>query len=496
MKQHLLNIMITAAIVALSLPPVARCEDPPPSDDVTATQKLYLFFETLERIQDFYVEPMTTEELIDLAIAGMMDGLDDHSRFMDTDAYESLRSVTQGTFCGIGVVVAIRGECPTIVSLIDHAPAGQAGIRPGDRIVAVDSVVTRDSGLDDVVKLLRGVPGTEVELTIERGDSNAQVRVPVVREKIEVTSVIGPLHFTDDIAYIRISRFTESTGHDFAAALDQVRSGPASALILDLRGNPGGLLSQAVQVADIFVDPGEVIVEVRSRTPTDNRVFHASSRPKWTAPLVVMVDGGSASAAEIVAGAVQDHERGILVGARTFGKGTVQSIFSLESEHAVKLTTAAYYTPHGRSVEMLPDVTPSGESPAASDSACGILPDLTVQASDLDSLALSLINAGLISDFVTHHRALVALDLSAPLGDDYIRQFRDYVTSRGDLEVPYDGSEAIELAIRETIAMELGGEEAALRVRLTRDRQFLKACEALVMARDTVAAADGLIGSH
>ncbi len=486
---HLVRGILTGVLVLWLSPSAALSQSSLPSGDLSTYQKLHLFFETLEKIEDYYLEPLTLDQLIDLAIEGMMSGLDDHSRFMDENAFRSLQSLTQGSFCGVGVVVAIRGDCPTVISPMENTPASRAGIRTGDRLVAIDSVDTRAASLEEIVTRLRGDAGTPVRLSLLRMGAERPITLTLLRERIDVKSVIGPLFFDGGIAYVGLRRFCETTADDLESALAALDDRGVEGLILDLRGNPGGLLSQAVHVADHFVPPGEVIVEVRSRDPADCRTFRASTRAKWSRPVAVIVDGGSASAAEIVAGAIQDHHRGLIVGSETFGKGSVQSIFSLESRHAIKLTTAAYFTPSGRSVERTSG--PDGEGKAEG----GITPDLVVDGSEPDSLTLGLVSDGLVGSFVARRPDLAPADLSVPLGDDYIGLFLDYVAAEGERGISAGGAADLNLAIREVIAMEAGGESAALRIRLNEDRQFLKACDALRSLSGAVAASETLIAS-
>jgi carboxyl-terminal processing protease len=451
-------------LVAAAVPALAQGSA---GDEVDHYQRLHLFFETLERIQDYYVEDLSTEELVDLAIGGIVKGLDEHSRFLDPEDFDSMRSTTTGRFHGIGVVLAIRGEYPTVISAIDHTPAQRAGVRPGDQLIAIDGHATKGLALDEVVDLLRGEWHSEVAITLDRRGRKAPEVVRLQRDEIHVDSVVGPLFPEPGIAYIRLSRFTETTATEFGDALAEVREAAAAGLVLDLRGNPGGLLGQAVDVADRFVPMGDVIVEVRGRNPSESRTYRSTPTPKCRVPLVVLVDEGSASAAEIVAGAIQDHHLGTLIGRPTFGKGSVQSVFGLEAGNALKLTTAHYFTPSGRNVDR-----GTGEEG-------GIAPDLDVAAAEPDSVALEVVRLGYVTEFLSTSASGATLDLSLVGHADYIQRFRTFLASRGFAAARSANEAPLAQALAEEAALRQTGEAGALSVRLPRDPQFVAAVRRL-----------------
>lgn len=438
-------------------------------------RRLHLFFETLDRIQDYYVEDLTTERLIDLAIGGVLEGLDEHSRFLEPEEFDAMRSTTTGRFHGIGVVLAIRGEFPAVISPIDRTPAQRAGVRAGDRLVAINGTSTKGLPLDDVVDLLRGEWRSEVAITIERGEPATPRVFRLLRDEIRVESVVGPLEPAPDIAYIRISRFTETTATEFAEALAQLPPKTAG-LVLDLRGNPGGLLGQAVDVADRFVPMGDIVVEVRGRNPSESRTYRSTPTPKVKLPVAVLVDEGSASAAEIVAGAIQDHHAGVVVGQLTFGKGSVQSVFGLEEGNALKLTTAWYYTPSGRNVDRH----------GAADDRGGIHPDVVVLASEPDSLTEEIVRRGFVTDFVSSSGEGPP-DLSACARPDYTLRFRKFLESRGFEQARAANETHLAEVLLEEAALRMSGETGALRVRLPRDPQFRAAVDQLEKGRSQAA---------
>ncbi len=306
--------------------------------------------ETYEAIQTHYIEEVETSKLVEGAIKGMIESLEDpHSRWMDPRTYEEMETEKEGEFGGLGIQITIKDNILTIVSPLEGTPASKAGIEPGDKIIKIEGKSTEGITLPKAAKKLRGEPGTQVEITIQREGKYLDFLVTRAIIKFpNIKQMVLPVN----IGYIKIMGFTnENTDEDLKAALTQLEEKNVEGLVLDLRYNPGGLLSQAVEVADEFLDSG-VIVSTKGRDSSQNQIYEA--RPGGEAldiPLVVLINRGSASASEIVAGAIKDHNRGILIGTKSFGKGTVQSIIPLANEGALALTTAKYYTPSGESIE-------------------------------------------------------------------------------------------------------------------------------------------------
>jgi len=329
-----------------------------PTGDVT---DLGLFRDVLKQVEKSYVEPVTTNDLVRDALKGMLTRLDPHSDYMDQEQYQQMTAVTRGQFGGIGVELTLEARVPEVIAPIDGTPAAEAGIEPGDRIIKIDAQSTTGMDVEEIVKRLRGAPGTKVTLTISRND-----RLPfdlmLVRTIIRVVSVKSDLK-GDNIGYVRIAAFTESTPAELAGAISRLKDrahGRLNGLILDLRNDPGGLLDAAVEVAGDFIDGG-VVVTTRGRTSQDDHVYRAPATGDLLrgTPIIVLINSASASAAEIVAGALQDHRRATVMGTRSFGKGSVQTIIPLEGQGAVRLTTALYYTPSGRSIQgegIAPDI--------------------------------------------------------------------------------------------------------------------------------------------
>lgn len=311
------------------------------------------FSEALSIVQKNYVEEPDSKKLIEGAIEGMLKTLDPHSSYMNQDMYKEMQIDTQGEFQGIGITIGIRDSILTVIAPIDDTPAHRAGILAGDKIIKVDGKSTKDMSLMEAVKLMRGPKGTKVKITIAREGEPEPVEYTITRDVIPLVSV-KVKDIDDDVGYIRITQFQKKTSREFADALIKIRKKKQDhfkGLVLDLRNNPGGLLISAIEVANMFVEKG-AIVTTKGRLSNQNYSYNAQMKgtePDY--PMVVLVNGGSASASEIVAGALQDHKRAITIGTTTFGKGSVQTIYRLGDGSGMRVTTAKYYTPSGRSIQ-------------------------------------------------------------------------------------------------------------------------------------------------
>jgi carboxyl-terminal processing protease len=331
-------------------------------------EKLKVFTEILSLVQGNYVDDVNSKELIYGAVKGMLETLDPHSSFMPPDAFREMQVETQGSFGGLGIEITVKDRMLTVVAPIEGTPADRAGIHPGDRIVKIEGQLTKDLTLMDAVRRLRGPKGSKVTISILREGQLEPFDVTLVREVIEVRSV-RQKDLGDGIYYVRIASFQERTAKDLERALEQAQKSGSNALILDLRNDPGGLLNQAVAVSDMFLDKGQLIVYTRGRQKDQDLRFtaeHASNFPKL--PMVVLVNGGSASASEIVAGALQDWKRAVILGTKTFGKGSVQTVIPLSDGSGLRLTTAKYFTPKGRSIHgsgLVPDIVVEVPKPEA-----------------------------------------------------------------------------------------------------------------------------------
>ncbi len=311
---------------------------------------LKLFTDVLEIVTQKYVDEVDTGELIQKAIQGMVHSLDPHSSLLPPDAFEDLRIDTKGNFTGIGIHITLRNGFVTVISPIQGTPASKAGIRAQDRIVMVDGKRVND--LRQAVKLMRGPKGTPVKVTVIRQGEQEPLEFSLIRDVIPVKSIKAHV-LKPGFGYIWITNFTGNTTDDFLEALEKIESenGPLKGLVLDLRNNGGGLLEESLEISDIFIDEG-AILSIKGRNPANTRVFNASpNKVPRDYPIVVLINGGSASASEIVAGALQDHKRGLILGTTSFGKGSVQTVETLREGYGLKLTIARYYTPNGRSIQ-------------------------------------------------------------------------------------------------------------------------------------------------
>ncbi len=315
-------------------------------------KNIEVFTEVLRQIEKNYVEPQDSQKMIYGAIKGMVQSLDPHSSFMTREEHQDLLIETKGSFSGVGIEISVRDNVLTVVSPIEGTPAYVAGIQAGDKIVKIDDKPASDMTLSDAVKHIRGKKGTKVKLTIIREAVDKPLEFMITRDVIPLKSVRHYL-LTPDIGYVRISTFQSKTSKDLNAAMEKLETGRnLRGLILDLRNNPGGLLSQAIEVSDIFLDSG-LIVSTKGRNASQNMEVSAhKNKVERNYPIIVMVNGGSASASEIVAGALQDNKRALTLGTRTFGKGSVQTILPLSDGSGLRLTTAKYYTPSGRSIQL------------------------------------------------------------------------------------------------------------------------------------------------
>jgi len=329
-------------------------------------ENLETFTNILSIVQKNYVDPVSTKELMDGAINGMLTSLDPHSAYLTPDLYRELQVDTQGSFGGLGIEITVKSGILTVVSPIEDTPAFRAGIKAGDQILKIEGEFTKDMSLVEAVKRMRGPKGTKVTLTLRREGVPDLIDVQVTREVIQIRSVKSrPLD--KGYAYVRLTQFQERTDEDLEKAIDKLskqNDGKLEGLVLDLRNNPGGLLTQAVRVSDLFVNSG-LIVYTDGRLESQKQRYYAHKRKERVeCPMVVLVNGGSASAAEIVAGALQDHRRALILGTQTFGKGSVQTILPLGDNSALRLTTARYYTPRGRSIQatgITPDIVMGNE---------------------------------------------------------------------------------------------------------------------------------------
>lgn len=374
MVKKLLTLALIAAILLVGSAVIALEDSPAdPAEGSSAYQELQLFTDVLTIVKRSYVEEVDMKDLIYGAIDGMLASLDPHSGFMSPDIYKEMKVDTRGEFGGLGIEISSRDGLLTIVAPIEDTPAARAGLQAGDQILKIEDQFTKDLEIMEAVHLMRGAPGTEITITIMRDTFEKPQPFTLVREVIQVKSVKAKI-LEPGFGYVRVAQFQERTGADLSKALDRLREengDELQGLVLDLRNNPGGLLDQAVDVSDQFLDDG-LIVYTQGREDDAQMEFSAmrgGTEPDY--PIVVLINGGSASASEIVAGALQDHKRAVVMGTRSFGKGSVQTIIPLSDDSGLRLTTAKYYTPNGRSIQAL-----------------GIVPDIEVPQSEIKEVAV------------------------------------------------------------------------------------------------------------
>jgi carboxyl-terminal processing protease len=482
-----------------------------------ASRDLYadvdLFVEVLHKVEANYVDPAEPGPLVAGAIKGMLRQLDPYSQYLDAKAYANLKSATGGVFGGIGVEVSVREGYPTVIAPIEGTPAWEAGLRSGDVIVAIDGTSAHGLTVEDAADRLRGPAGTQVCLKVSREGEEQDHEVTLTRRIIERRAVPYAFVLEDGIGYLRLSAFTERAGEEADAALRRLREQGARSLVLDLRMNPGGVLDQAVRVAGEFLPRNTMVVSTHGRARSeDNRYYSDEAGPNLQWPIVVLVDGGSASAAEIVAGALQDLDRALLVGGTTFGKGSVQRVFPLRDRRAaLKLTTALYYTPSGRSInraahdtlvadgeEDLLDEAPPPVRDTLSEAVFhtragrevrgggGITPDVAVRPDTLTGLLGRVESRNLAFRFAnlwlnTHPQAQPDTRIPVP--------WAEFLAWLREEKVEFSPAEAeaqrgpLERALRRETARRMQGDGAAARVALEADPAWARARAVLERAR-------------
>ena len=475
-----------------------------------------LFSQVYAHVQSQFVDSLSDSALYRKAVDGMLHELrDPHTVYLSADRYNRLRERTVGNYAGIGVQIDVRDGWPTVVAPMPNSPAAVAGIEIGDRLVEVNGLSTKGWTVDEMSRAVRGPPGSSVSLRAERPGVPARLPYTLVRREIAIRSVPRATLVAGPVGYVAVSEFSESTERDLRAAVDSLRSAGMTSLILDLRGNPGGLLDQGVKVTDLFLDPGQKIVTVRGRTPESVTEFTDRAPQAWaTLPIVVLVNAGSASASEIVAGALQDHDRAVLVGATTYGKGSAQSVIPMDFGSALKLTIARWYTPVGRSISKpMPVDNDEARDPRAGSTAAprptfhtdagrivlgggGITPDVTAGdtvPSDVERDFQRALGTKLplfrdaIADYAatlkaTHALASPDFDVTPAMRDELFRRMvaRGIVVTRATYDA---ASGVVDLLLGAEAARYLFGREVEFRRRAKTDPVMQKAIALLSGAR-------------
>jgi carboxyl-terminal processing protease len=416
LKNLLKTICLFTVFMFLSVSNVGLADDNySPLDSPDFFEGLNTFTAVYSQIKQLYVDEIDDKTMFKNAIKGLVEGLDPHSSFLDPEDQSDLSENTMGRFGGVGIVIGTEGSFIEIISPIDDTPAYRAGLQAGDIILKIDDQNVNQINLEEGVKLMRGAPGTKVKLTIGRPDI-APFVVEITREIITIVSAKGLL-LDEGIGYIRISQFQNPTAKlvkDMVSELVTDNNKKLDSLILDLRNNPGGLLNSSIDVANLFIDSQGIVVYTEGRTPSSKVTFPAKRGDILNgAPIVVLMNKGSASASEIVAGALQDHKRAIIMGQESFGKGSVQSMLSLEDGFGLKLTTARYYTPSGRSIQ-----------------AKGIVPDVYLEDNTLSSFEDAINLNSQEKDLKNH----LSAESPSELSEEDILEMQDEITENRDKE--------------------------------------------------------------
>jgi len=341
----------TIFAVAILLAAVGKVASQYDDDRPKSAREMLQLQEVIQVIAEEYVDELPPGELYLGAAEGLVESLDMHSQLLDQSRHKRLLEQTKGEFGGIGIEISIREDTLTVLSPIPGTPAQRVGLQSGDRIVRIEHEPTFGMSLDDAVNRLKGVPGTKVNIWIHRLGGDEDMHFEITRAIIKIESIQGKFMLTPEIGYVRLGVFSQNSGEELQDAIFDLKNHGMKKLIFDLRDNPGGLLSRAVDVADLFLDPGQVIVSTRGRIKSSNQIFRARHNPIWPGgPVITLISNGSASASEIVSGALQDHDKAVIMGTTSYGKGSVQTIIDLQDDYALKLTTAKYYTPSGRCI--------------------------------------------------------------------------------------------------------------------------------------------------
>jgi carboxyl-terminal processing protease len=458
-------------------------------------QALRRFSTILGMVIDGYVEDVDSEKLVKAAINGMLDALDPYSNYLEADEYKDLKIKLDAEFGGIGIYIGTRDGFPSVISPIEGTPAYKVGLLAGDKIVKIEGKTTEGMVLPDVMNLLRGTPGTKVNISCQREGVSSLLDFTIVRDTIKIKAVPYVAKVAPEIGYVRLADFSKVARSELEAAIDSLfNKEGVKKLIFDLRSNPGGYLQEGYEVSDLFLPPGKLVVVAKGRKPESKREFITAEVDKHgDYPLVVLVDRGSASAAEIVAGALQDWERGLIFGDTTFGKGSVQNIFPIDENAAIKLTNAYWYTPSGRcinrpnqGVAVIHDSSNAkkkyhtlGPQKREIYGGGGIAPDYYIQYERLNDLESKLIIQGVFFDFAVKYTAYHKnLTPEFQVSDEMIADFKNLVKEKKIefTDAKFDSSKTyVKQEIEREIKGKLGGMNADYEVRVKNDLQIQKA---------------------
>lgn len=526
-----------ALAVALLAVPAARAQDDPAQRRQEFYDNLKILGDVYERIINNYVDEVDPHEVMKAAVEGMLKDLDEHSNYLPPVNYEDLMTSTEGEFGGLGISIQVRDHFPTVVSPIEGTPAYYMGVQGGDQIIEIEGESCRDFTSNDAVKRLRGAPGTAVNLVIQRPGTEKPLPLTITRDVIKLESV--PYAFMiGDIGYIGVQNFARTTSDEVRTALDSLAAQGMRGLILDLRFNPGGLLEAAQQVSELFLPRDKLIVFTKGRLRSQNHSFYSQARGQVydKVPMIVLINGSSASASEIVSAAIQDHDAGLVVGQPSFGKGSVQTVFRLDEDEALKLTTARYYTPSGRSIHKdrprHPDVEgmAAGEEEAEEDAPAdgplakdpaereldrgqlekfytdggrvvygggGIRPDIEIEQDFLSDFEVAVERDGALFSFAVDYASKhPQIPADFKVTDEVFRQFAAHLKGREkigeylgvfkltlDDKLIADNKAFLERGIRRELARRQHGQQAAYKVAIEADTQLHHALDLFKKAR-------------
>ncbi len=519
--------MLTAVLLTVLFSSTVLAADDPVARRRDFYDNLKILGEAYERIINNYVDERDPKEIMEAGIKGMLDGLDEHSNYLPPVNYEDLMMSTEGEFGGLGITINIRDHFPTVVSPIEGTPAYYMGIQGGDQIIEIEGETTLDFTSRDAVKKLRGPKGSKVNITIARPGSAEPIPLTIVRDIIHVESV--PYAFMmGDIGYVKVQNFARTTHTELEEKLQELTEQGMKGLILDLRFNPGGLLFAAQEVSSLFLEDEQLVVFTKGRLRDQNKSYYAANRgPIFNkVPVIVMVNGSSASASEIVAAALQDHDAGLVVGKTSFGKGSVQTVFRLDEDEALKLTTARYYTPSGRSIhknrshegglsedsETMVDLEkdPAEEEMDRFDKekfytdsgrviygSGGVTPDIEIDQDFMSNFEMSVERDGALFSFaVEYANETEGIDEEFEVSDDTFTRFKSFLGEREKIveylevfELAYSdslvdaNSDYIKRGIRREVARRINGPTAAYRVAIEADTQLYEALDLFKEAR-------------
>lgn len=476
-------------------------------NDEGITYKIRLFMKIIKSVEKNYFKQVELGELLDYAIRGMLRSLDPHTVYLDRDDYNELIVGTKGSFGGLGIQIGIREDVLTIITPIEGTPAYNAGLLAGDKIVEIEGISTKGITLQGAVKKLRGKSGTKVTIGIEREGIKDVTHFTITRDIIKVKAVPYSGMVDEEIGYIRLSTFSERSPDEFVHAIDSLTQEGANKLIIDLRNNSGGLLKAAIEVSDNFIDKGKIIVLTKGRKIGTSKEYYAKKHSKHEEPpLVILVNHGSASASEIFSSAIKDWDRGLILGTKTFGKGSVQQVIPLDHESALKITTAIYYSPSGRSIDT--EVNDSkyrksiGVDKEEEDTTTyytrrlkrkvygggAVTPDIVIESPKISELETKIYQKGLFLTFTVDFTSKHTIEKGFSVDKAMLNSFKNYLRKKKIefTDKEFDESiEGITFGLKRNIAIKLWGIKSSYESVLMDDRQVTAAIEILEKSETT-----------